>query len=211
MHISAIIPAYNEESTISNIINVLKKVNSVNEIIVVSDGSEDNTVFVSKKCGAKVVELSKNMGKGAAVKAGLENCQGDIIILLDADLVGLNVEHVNKLLKPVIENSADMTIGIFNSGRFSTDLAQKIAPQLSGQRVAKRYILDSISNIEMTGYGIEVALTKYVQKENVRVAEVCLNELTHVMKEEKLGLAKGFRQRIKMYWQIYQGLRLAKR
>jgi glycosyltransferase involved in cell wall biosynthesis len=128
MHISAIIPAYNEENTISNIINVLKRVNIVNEIIVVSDGSEDNTALISEKCGAKVIELSTNMGKGAAVKAGLENCQGDIIILLDADLVGLNAEHVNKLLEPVIEGSADMTIGLFNSGRFSTDLAQKIAP-----------------------------------------------------------------------------------
>lgn len=211
MYISAIIPAYNEENTISDVVNTLKKVKAINEIIVVSDGSEDDTALISRKCGVEVIELATNTGKGSAVKTGLEICKGDIILLLDADLIGLNPGHVNKLLKPVIENNADMTIGLFNSGRFSTDLAQKIAPQLSGQRAIKRDILDSVYDIEIIGYGIEIALTRYAEWKDLKVCEVTLEDLTHLMKEEKLGFTKGFQQRMKMYWQIYKGLRLVKR
>lgn len=211
MFVSAIIPAYNEENTISTVINTLNKVKDVHEIIVVSDGSEDNTVCVAKECGANVIECKVNKGKAEAIREGLKASKGDIIVLLDADLIGLNPDHVNKMIKPVIYNEVDMTIGIFNSGRFSTDLAQKIAPQLSGQRAVKRHILERIFSTEITGYGIEIAMTKFIERENIKVREVILDEVTHVMKEEKLGFAKGFCLRIKMYWQIYQGLRLAKR
>ncbi|HHW32085.1 MAG TPA: glycosyltransferase family 2 protein [Clostridiaceae bacterium] len=214
MYISAIIPAYNEEKTISAVIKTLKKVKDVQEIIVVSDGSEDNTVGIAKECGAMVINCKENKGKAEAIREGLKVAKGDIIVLLDADLVGLSPEHVNKMIKPVIDNEVEMTIGIFDSGRFSTDLAQKIAPHLSGQRALKRYILDDIFSTEITGYGIEIAMTEFIEQKNIKVMEVLLEEVTHIMKEEKLGLAKGFCLRMKMYWQIlrvYGRLRLAKR
>lgn len=211
MAISAIIPAYNEESTIASVINTVKKVDYIDEIIVVSDGSKDKTACISERCGARVIELPENRGKGAAVKAGLEICKGDVILLLDADLVGLSIKHIKNLLEPVLKDDADMAIGLFTSGRFSTDLAQKIAPHLSGQRALKKSVLNGLSNMEITGYGIEVALTRYAEKERIRTQEVELEDLTHVTKEEKLGFVKGFAQRMKMYWQIYRGFILARR
>ena len=65
MNICAIIPAYNEEKTIGQIIDTLKKVDIINEIIVVSDGSEDNTAQIAGEHQVTVIELPKNMGKGA--------------------------------------------------------------------------------------------------------------------------------------------------
>ncbi|HRU41152.1 MAG TPA: glycosyltransferase family 2 protein, partial [Candidatus Diapherotrites archaeon] len=100
------------------------------------------------------------------------------------------------------ENKADMTIGIFKNGRMVTDLAQKVTPYLSGQRAIKKSVIDKIPNIDITRYGVEVALTKYVDKFNVRVQEVDLPDMTHVTKEEKLGIIRGVHARLKMYWDI---------
>lgn len=211
MFVSAIIPAYNEEKTILDVIDTLKEVEKINEIIVISDGSKDNTAQIARESGVIVIELDENMGKGAAISEGLKVCKGDIVLFLDADLIGLNNKHVCCLLEPVLRDECDMAVGLFSSGRISTDLAQKISPKLSGQRAVKKPILDTMTNLEITGYGLEIALSMHVKREKVRVMEIGLDDLTHVMKEEKLGLVKGFGQRMKMYWEIYKGIRLAKR
>jgi glycosyltransferase involved in cell wall biosynthesis len=200
--ISVVIPAYNEEKTVGNVLNVLRDIAAINEIIVVSDGSTDGTAAVSRKAGARVIELPQNMGKGAAIKKGFNETSGEIVLLFDADLIGLKPDHVIRLLKPVAGNAAGMTVGVFSSGRLPTYLAQKISPFLSGQRAVRREILENISDIEDAGYGVEIALTKFARKENIKVLKVELEDLTHVMKEEKLGLVEGFYERLKMYWQI---------
>ncbi|EYE89345.1 glycosyl transferase family 2 [Fervidicella metallireducens AeB] len=208
MKVACIIPAYNEERTIKEIIDVVKQVDLIDEIIVVSDGSKDQTVSISKKAGAKVIENKINKGKGAALKIGIDSSDSDIFTFLDADLVGLKKEHVIDLLMPVLNDEADMSVGIFKSGRIATNLAQKVAPNLSGQRTIKRQLIEEIENIDITRYGVEIALTKIAQKRNYRTKNVFLDNLTHVMKEEKLGLRKGFKARLKMYWEIAKCLKM---
>lgn len=202
MNVTAIIPAYNEELTIANVVNCLKKVDRIQKIIVVSDGSTDKTAEIARECGADVIELEENVGKGGAIKAGVNECVTEVILFLDADLIGLSENHVLDLIEPVINNTADMTIGIFKNGRMVTDLAQKVTPYLSGQRAIRRSIIDKIPNIDITRYGVEVALTKYVDKFSIRVENIELPDMTHVTKEEKLGLLKGVQARLKMYWDI---------
>ena len=210
MKVSAIIPALNEEKTISNVLNVLQETIIVDEVIVVNDGSSDSTALVAEKTGSVVINLPDNLGKGAAVKKGLEACSGEVILLLDADLIGLDKTHVLELLKPVLNNEVDMTVGVFNLGRISTDLAHVVSPFLSGQRAIKKDVLDNVPGMEITGYGVEVALTQYASKNNLTSQKVILNNLTHVTKEEKLGLVKGVSERMKMYWHIYKGLKTRK-
>ncbi|SHE93230.1 Glycosyl transferase family 2 [Caldanaerobius fijiensis DSM 17918] len=199
--VSIIIPAYNEENTIENVLKVVVESNAGDEVIVVSDGSTDKTADIARRY-AKVIELERNLGKGGAVKKGVEAARGDIILMLDADLIGLTKEHIFDLLRPVLDGEADMTIGLFSSGRFSTDFAQVVAPQLSGQRALKRFIIEDISALDATKYGIEIALTKYARRSRIKVKNVYLKNLTHVMKEEKLGFIPGVKARIKMYWDI---------
>lgn len=208
MPVSAIIPAYNEEKNVGNVLTVLKNVWEIGEIIVVNDGSRDNTARTVDQFGVRLINLPRNMGKGAALKAGLDKCCSEYVLFLDADLVGLTENHIRKLMAPVLSNSADMTIGVFRSGRVRTDWAQKICPYLSGQRAVRKAVLDNMKNMDMAGYGIEIALTKYIEKEKIKALEVELDELTHIMKEEKLGVVRGLGHRMKMYWQIYRGLRL---
>lgn len=202
MKVAAIIPAYNEEKTVAEVINVVKQVSLVNEVIVVSDGSTDDTASIALNEGATVVELEQNVGKGGAMMAGLGRTNAEVVLFLDADLIGLTQGHIYDLLTPVLNQEAEMSIGIFEGGRVATNFAQKIAPFLSGQRAMRREILENISYLDLTGFGVEIALTNYVEETKVMVKEVVLRDMTHVMKEEKLGLVKGFVARMKMYWEI---------
>lgn len=210
MKICAIIPAYNEERTIGNVIDTIRKVDWVSEIVVVSDGSVDKTAVIARDKKVKVIELAQNRGKGGAIKKGLEETDCDVVLFLDADLIGLSEAHIKKLLEPVIKSECDMCVGVFSKGRASTDLAQIITPQLSGQRAVKKQVVDSIERMELTGYGLEVTLTKYAKKHNLVVKEIKLDNVTHVTKEEKYGLALGFGKRMKMYWQICKGFKVEK-
>lgn len=206
MEAIAIIPAYNEEKTIGDVLQVLEKVTLIQKIIVVSDGSTDNTVEVARNYNVEVIELEENRGKGGALKAGLENITADVVLFLDADLIGLTVEHVHNLLLPVMYNGVDMTIGIFEKGRIATDLAQKITPQLSGQRALKFSMMQQISDMDVSRFGVEVALNRLMESYGTKVREVILNDMSHVMKEEKLGVWKGMAARMKMYWEIVKYL-----
>lgn len=208
MRTVCIIPAFNEEKTIKDVLEVVKNVEIIDEIVVVSDGSDDNTAKVARDMGVFTIEYEENRGKGAALKAGIESTNADVLLFLDADLIGLREEHVESLLEPVLNDEADMSIGIFSNGRLATDLAQKVAPHLSGQRAMRRQVVNNINNIDITRYGVEVALTKLVEKQNYRVKTVELKDLTHMMKEEKLGLKKGIAARMKMYWEIVKCLKM---
>ena len=203
MKAAALIPAYNEENTISGVIEALLSSDLIDEIIVISDGSVDGTVDNAIQFdGIKVVELLENRGKGGAVKAGLDRCSNDIILILDADLIGLTLKHIEALLKPVLMNDAEMSVGVFEKGRAATDLAQKMAPFLSGQRALKRELLENISDLDLSRFGIEVALHQYVEENEINTVLVQLPDLSHVMKEEKLGVLKGVSARARMYWEI---------
>ncbi len=207
MKISVIIPAYNEQATIADIIKTLKKVSTIDSIIVVSDGSTDQTVEIAHSLKVDVYEMKENIGKSGAIKKGFENTNSEILLFLDADLIGLKTDHIYSLVNPIINDWADMTIGIFSKGRLITDLSQMIMPYLSGQRAMKREIINLIPDLDMLKYGLEVAITKTVKKYNYRVTKVKLNNLTHIMKEEKYGILEGTKKRWQMYWDIVKQLK----
>jgi glycosyltransferase involved in cell wall biosynthesis len=202
MRIAAVIPAFNEERTIGEIILVLQQVPLIEEIIVISDGSIDDTALVAESYGARVVVLPENVGKGGAMMIGINSTDAEVVLFLDADLIGLRPAHVVDLLLPVLEGRAETTVGIFENGRLATDLAQFFAPYLSGQRAIKRELFRQLSNLELTRFGVEVALTRFIKMAGISVEEVELKDMSHVMKEEKFGLVKGFLARLKMYWEI---------
>ena len=83
--VSIIIPAYNEEKTIAEIISRIKVLHSCAEIIVINDGSTDNTAAAALESGAKVYSHPYNIGNGAAVKSGIRAATGDILIFMDGD------------------------------------------------------------------------------------------------------------------------------
>ena len=83
--VSIIIPAYNEEETIAEIISRIKALHAKAEIIVINDGSTDNTAAAALESGASVYNHPYNIGNGAAVKSGIRAATGDILIFMDGD------------------------------------------------------------------------------------------------------------------------------
>ena len=116
LKLSVIIPVYNEENTIKNVIDKVKKVHIKGiskEIIVIDDFSTDRTRNALEKIkdkSLKVLHHKKNIGKGAAIRTGLQNATGDIILIQDADLE-YDPKEYEKLLSPLIKNKVDVVYG----------------------------------------------------------------------------------------------------
>ncbi|KPU63073.1 dolichol-phosphate mannose synthase [Thermococcus sp. EP1] len=181
--ISLIIPAYNEAKRIGSVLSKIP--DFIDEIIVVDDGSKDNTSEVAKNWGAKVIRLKQNQGKGAAMKAGINKASGDIIVFMDADGQH-NPKEIEKLIIPIINDEADFVIGsrlIKTQGKrplirklsnfLSTFLIKlklgiEVKDTQSGFRAIKREFLP---DIESKRYEVETELLIKAVKKGARVKE----------------------------------------
>ncbi|MCS6902754.1 MAG: glycosyltransferase family 2 protein [Candidatus Bipolaricaulota bacterium] len=200
VRVSAIIPAYNEAERIAAVLEPLKRVPAVRQVIVVDDGSTDGTAHVARRHGVQVISLPVNQGKAAALDAGVRHARYDTVLFLDADLVGLRPDHIQRMLEAYVTHEYDMVVGVFRHGRFNTDFAQVVAPYLSGQRVLRKSLWKRLrSKVQRLDFGVEIALTKLALKEGWVQGTVELDGVTHVMKEEKRGLSRGLVSRFKMY------------
>ena len=187
----AIIPAYNESD---NIVNLLKQVkNHVTSVIVVDDGSTDDTYAKALTTGVRVIKNNRNRGKGAALKRGFIECiryNPDIIITLDADGQH-NPDDIPKLLNPIKEGTADMVIG----SRYNTDSMHElpvvrglglslinflnkslmkinVKDTQSGFRAYNKMVLGIISDYDCVGYGAETEQLAQADSYDLNIMEV---------------------------------------
>jgi len=204
MNVAAIIPAFNEADRVGRVLETVLATSVVNTVILVDDGSSDGTADIGRRYeGVRVERLEHNRGKGGAMLHGATLAtDADVLLFLDADLIGLKPAHVCALLEPVLAADADMALGKFTGGRGATDLAQYVAPFITGQRAIRRALFLTIPDLDQVGFGIEMAITLHVKAARRRVKTVLLKGVTHPMKEEKLGLVRGGAARVKMYWEI---------
>ena len=185
--VSVIIPAFNEEKTVAEVVKVCLKTPEVGEIIVVNDGSQDKTkerlqVFRDKD-KVKVVNLPKNHGKGYAVARGIMAACYDYLLFLDADLINLCSHHLASLVWPVLDNQADMTIAAPAS--FYNPYYRSWP--LSGQRCLKKSFLNEkiIKKMEKTGYGLEIFLNELMKGKRVVVIPWVSDKPLHLKKISK--------------------------
>ncbi|NIT35294.1 MAG: glycosyltransferase [candidate division Zixibacteria bacterium] len=114
MKLSIVIPVYNEEATVKEIIDRCRALPLDKEVVVVDDGSSDGTANVLAKedgvDGVAVRYHEKNRGKGAAIRTGIEECTGDIVVIQDADLEYVPEEFPD-LIQPIVDGYADVVYG----------------------------------------------------------------------------------------------------
>lgn len=184
--ISAVIPAFNEEKTIGDI--VLRALYHVDEVIVVDDGSSDDTSSIAAGAGAKVVRNELNRGILAALREGFEAVEGEIVVTLDADGQH-DPDEIPLLLEPILRNEADLVIGrrpvlpYFSERTITalTSLKVYVHDASSGFRAVRRAIIEKMRLhgtctcgtfiLEARSYGArvtEVLITVHERKEGRR-------------------------------------------
>lgn len=207
--ITAIIPAYNEEKRVSKVVNLLKKSQLINKIIIIDDGSTDNTYKEIKKIrGVKCIKNKKNKGKGKAIVTALNKIDSDIIFLCDSDLKNFNGKMADKIITPVLKNKTNLCIGIRNTGPYKLIKKLKLKNGLfflSGQRAFKKELWDNIPDYYKRGYRIEVGMNLISLKKFNGFQTITLNYNQHI-KEKKIGIMRGQKQRAKMNSNIIQAL-----
>lgn len=160
--ISVIIPVFNEERTISSIIEIIRSWGQAKEIIVVDDGSTDRTASALKQFQKYIclIRYKHNHGKGYAAAQGIMKSSGDILLFLDGDMVGLTHKDLRALVAPVVRGKADMVLGL---ARFWSAGWRKntFSPfdEITGERVVlRKHVMPFVSNIAASGYGMELLL-----------------------------------------------------
>lgn len=183
--VSVVIPAFNEGRTIARTVAAVRNLPEVSEVIVVDDCSTDDTAARARDSGARVLSLPVNRGKGAALNAGIAASGGEVIVLLDGDL-GDSAAEAHKLILPVLEDRADLTIARFPAARrrggfgLVKGLARRgirhftgleMESPISGQRAMRRELLSQLLPLA-GGYGVEVGMTIDAAVRGYRLLEV---------------------------------------
>lgn len=193
--ITVIIPAYNEEKSIGNVIKKIKQEQIIEEIIVVANSCTDKTKDVALKAGAKVYSCNKK-GKGYAMDTGIKKSKGDILVFLDADIDDYIDNIVTIMASPIINNQADFVKSKFSrEGGRVTELTAKpllkllfpelpsFSQPLSGMIACKKKILKNLF-IEKD-YGVDIGILLDVLKMGVTVKEQSIGNITNNSKDWK--------------------------
>jgi glycosyltransferase involved in cell wall biosynthesis len=211
---AAIVPAHNEAQRIGAVIGALVASGAFREVIVVSDGSTDDTVGVARAAGATLVHaLPRNRGKGAAMSHGVMHTDAPVIAFFDADLVGFTEEHARQVLAPVLGGRAYMHVGMRDRGPLVNAL-QPFLPLVSGERAMRREVFDAVSTKYLQGFMAELALNYFCRVNRLPVTREVLRGSGIVTKFGKLGVLAALPKYAAMWAQTARAavlLRLARR
>ena len=196
--VSAIIPAYNESATVLDVIRVAEKHPLIDEVIVVDDGSRDETAAVARGTSAKVISLSPNQGKGSAMDRGVKEARNEVILFLDADIKGFTEEILSAIVEPVISGRLGMFVAVRGRRMYMMNKILHFTPILGGERALTRSLWRRVPRKYKRNFQIEIALNFYAKKLGHGMGFAVMPGLTQVIKEKKRGLLLGFYQRLMM-------------
>lgn len=212
--VSVVIPAYNEAALLPETLRALRALSDVDELVVVDDGSTDDTADAAEGPDTFVLRLRHNVGKGGALEAGVDAARGDVLVFLDADL-GVSAGEATALIEPVCRDEADLVIGCFAArepagfglvqavarGGIRLLTGLEVASPLSGQRAFHRRVLHSVPRFARR-FGAEVAFTIDAVRAGWRVLEVSV-AMTHAETQRDVA---GFVHRGGQLWDVGKAL-----
>jgi len=205
--VSAIVPAYNEGARIFNVLKVLAKTDILDEIIVIDDGSKDDTYEQVKKIASKnkKIKLFKNeinKGKASSMDRGVKEARGEIIFFCDADIKNFTPKIVKEIVNPIIKNEVDMFIGV-RSNKMQT-FVKNFAIN-SGERAMRRKIWEQLPQYYKHRYRIECGLNNFV-KIYGKGFGYKIFPYYQTLKEQKYGFIKGTFLRWCMNFDVFMAI-----
>jgi glycosyltransferase involved in cell wall biosynthesis len=216
MHLSVIIPVYNEEKTIGRVLDSLfHEVPNVYEVIVIDDGSRDRSPeiileYQRQHPQIRLITHPKNQGKTSALRTGFAASSGDIVLVQDADMEYDPVD-IPPLIKPILEDKADVVYGSrfmirresrilyfrhFMANQFLTFLSNlmtdlNLSDVETGYKAFRGEIIRNMI-IESSGFGFEIEVTAKMAKLHCRVYEVPISYYGRTYEEgKKIGVKDG--------------------
>ena len=204
MTVSCIVPAYNEAARIGAVLQVLVHHPLIAEVIVVDDGSSDDTAAVARRHPVTVVALPQNRGKTWALSVGFETARQPLLLLIDADLRGLTADHITRLVQPVLDGHAEVAISLRGN---APGLWRAIGlDYISGERVFPRALMTGRSAAlrRLPKFGFEVFLNRLWLERGLSLSVARWPEVGSLAKARKHGLIAGLRADAAMMRDIFR-------
>jgi glycosyltransferase involved in cell wall biosynthesis len=201
--IDAVVPARDEAPTVASVVEACLGCRAVREVLVVDDGSLDDTAERAAAAGAKVLRRGEPGAPGSKAKAmelGVAASDADAFLFVDADLRGLSSHHLDALCRPFLEGRAAMAVGWFDYGALNPLVLR--LPPTTGERVVPRFVFEAVPPERRAGYTIELLLDEVVAEGRLRTSAQVMRGVTHRTKREKFGKLEGYRRTWRMFAEI---------
>lgn len=199
---TCIIPFYNEEYRVCQVLAVITQIKKIAQIICIDDGSEDeaSALIARNWPHVELIRLPYNQGKAAAIRHGLKKARHENILLMDADLQRIDKGEVEKAIQAITQHELDMLIlRRVNAPWFVKFDRGDIL--LSGERIVKKKDLKKILSQEVNRYQLELAINLYMQKHKRNVRWMPWSA-TNTYKSKKMGLVAGYKKEFEMFTDI---------
>ncbi|MBE7437695.1 MAG: glycosyltransferase family 2 protein [Spirochaetales bacterium] len=223
--VSVLVPVFNEEDTVAQILNHLTRLKFITQIVVINDASTDKSLAAIRSVRSSKITLIDqpfNQGKTAAICAGLQIISGDIVLIQDADME-YDPDEIESLIDPILQGRADVVYGsrflVKKAARvlyFYHYLANKFLTFLCNlltnlnmtdiETCYKAFRAELVKGLPLTskGFGMEVELTAYIARCNVRIYEVPISYYGRTYHEgKKIGIKDGIAA---IYYILYYNL-----